>query len=86
LSLQTISTDLEACLFTKLDAPLLPQPTARRTRQKCTFDMKAMRQSARLSKKSAMPVMECAQRNMCRKLGLYTDKLAPWRIFYIYFV
>jgi hypothetical protein len=33
-------------LFTKLDAPLLPQSAAHRTHQRHTFDMTKVRQSA----------------------------------------
>jgi hypothetical protein len=56
-------------LFTKLDAPLLPQSAAHRTHQRHTFDMTKVRRSARLAKKPAILAVQRAQRNLCCKLG-----------------
>jgi hypothetical protein len=39
--------------------------------------MTVVRRNARLAKRPALPAMERAQRNLCRKLGIKTDKLDP---------
>jgi hypothetical protein len=39
--------------------------------------MSAVRRSARLAKKPAVPAVECAQRNLCRKLGLPAVESEP---------
>jgi hypothetical protein len=39
--------------------------------------MSAVRRSARLAKKPAIPAVERAQRNLCRKLGLLADEMEP---------
>nr|TKW08179.1 hypothetical protein SEVIR_6G012100v2 [Setaria viridis] len=56
---------------------LLQEPGLRRQRQRRTFDMTAVRRSARLAKKPTMPVTEKAQRNLCKKLGLTNEELTP---------
>ncbi|CAN6180490.1 unnamed protein product [Urochloa humidicola] len=64
-------------LFRSPPPPLVAQMPARRPRQRRTFDMKAVRRSARLAKKPTLPAVEKAQRNLCRKLGLADDELQP---------
>jgi hypothetical protein len=64
-------------LFTKPNVSLLPQPVTRRTRQRRTFDMTNVRQSAKLAKKPAIPMVEHAQRNLRRKLGHTVDEETP---------
>ncbi|CAN6328777.1 unnamed protein product [Urochloa humidicola] len=64
-------------LFCIPNAAIAVQPPVRRPRQRRTFDMTAVRRSARLAKKPAMPAAERAQRNLWRKLGLADDELAP---------
>lgn len=67
-----------AALFSTADPPALSMPLPRlRTRQRKTYDMSTVRRSTRLSKKPAIPAEEKAQRNLCRKLGIPTDELAP---------
>ncbi|CAN6372166.1 unnamed protein product [Urochloa humidicola] len=56
---------------------ILPQPPQRRQRQKRTFDMTAVRRSACLAKKPALPPLAKTQRNLYRKLGLPADEVAP---------
>jgi hypothetical protein len=65
--------DVDALFTTMEPAALLP-PTTRRTRLPRTFDMSAVRRSARLAKKPAIPAVERAQRNLCRKLGLQASE------------
>ncbi|CAO2038136.1 unnamed protein product [Urochloa humidicola] len=64
-------------LFCTHAAPIVVQPPVRHPRQRRAFDMTALRRSARLAKKPAMPAAERAQRNLWRKLGLADDELAP---------
>jgi hypothetical protein len=60
-------------LFTNLDPPL-QQPAPRHGRQRRVFDMKSVRRSARLANRPAIPAVERAQRNLCRKLGIQADE------------
>ncbi|CAL5021153.1 unnamed protein product [Urochloa decumbens] len=53
-----------------------PSPAPRR-RKRRTFDMSKVRRSARLANAPQMDAMRKAQRNLCRKLGLLPDELAP---------
>jgi hypothetical protein len=64
-------------LFTKPATPLLQQHPECRQWARRTFDMSKVRRSARLAKKSAVPVMERAQRNLWRKLGVTDDEMRP---------
>ncbi|CAO2192849.1 unnamed protein product [Urochloa humidicola] len=64
-------------LFRTPEAAVTNLPPARRARPRRTFDMTALRRSARLAKKPSMPAAERAQRNLWRKLGLEEDELAP---------
>jgi hypothetical protein len=64
-------------LFTAPTSVILQPPATRRLRQRRTFDMSAVRRSARLAKKPAVPAIERAQRNLCRKLGLPTAESEP---------
>ncbi|CAO2040102.1 unnamed protein product [Urochloa humidicola] len=64
-------------LFSSPPSPILSQAPARRPRQRRTFDMQAVRRSARLARKPAAPAVEKAQRNLCRKLGLAEEETAP---------
>nr|TKW29822.1 hypothetical protein SEVIR_3G420500v2 [Setaria viridis] len=64
-------------LFCNPPPPLLQEPGLRRQRQRRSFDMTAVRRSARLARKPPMPVTEKAQRNLCRKLGLTNEELTP---------
>ncbi|CAN6170775.1 unnamed protein product [Urochloa humidicola] len=64
-------------LFCSPPSPILSQAPARRPRQRRTFDMQAVRRSARLARKPAVPAVEKAQRNLCRKLGLAEEETAP---------
>nr|TKW17005.1 hypothetical protein SEVIR_5G337100v2 [Setaria viridis] len=57
--------------------PPCNEPGTHRQRQRRTFDMKAVRRSARLAKKPTMPATEKAQRNLCKKLGLTSEELTP---------
>nr|TKW39055.1 hypothetical protein SEVIR_1G154701v2 [Setaria viridis] len=61
-------------LFCNPPPPLLQEPEPRRQHQRRTFDMTAVRRSARLARKPSIPVTEKAQRNLCRKLGLTTEE------------
>ncbi|CAO2142046.1 unnamed protein product [Urochloa humidicola] len=64
-------------LFCTPEQAVINQLPTRRPRQRRTFDMTAVRRSARLAKKRNMPVAEKAQRNLWRKLGIQGDELAP---------
>nr|TKV97270.1 hypothetical protein SEVIR_9G483300v2 [Setaria viridis] len=64
-------------LFRTPTPPLIQAPEPRRQRQRRTFDMKAVRRSARLARKPSISVTEKAQRNLCRKLGLTPEETAP---------
>nr|TKW29143.1 hypothetical protein SEVIR_3G377000v2 [Setaria viridis] len=64
-------------LFRTPTPPLIQAPEPRRQRQRRTFDMKAVRRSARLARKPSISVTEKAQRNLCRKLGLTSEETAP---------
>lgn len=66
-------TDGVDALFCAADAPALAAPPAKPTRQRRVFNMDNIRRSARLAAKPAMPVIQKAQRNLCRKLGLHND-------------
>jgi hypothetical protein len=66
-------------LFTTMEPTALLPPTTLRTRLPRTFDMSAVRRSARLAKKPAIPAAERAQRNLCRKLGLQCERERPHR-------
>jgi hypothetical protein len=70
------AADVDA-LFTTLEPTALLPPTTRRTRRRHSFDMSAVRRSARLAKKPAIPAVERAQRNLCRKLGLQASEADP---------
>ncbi|CAN6372184.1 unnamed protein product [Urochloa humidicola] len=63
-------------LFCTPPPPIVNRPPARRPRQRRTFDMSAVRRSARLAKKPSKPAVERAQRNLCRKLGLTEEEAA----------
>ncbi|CAL4998682.1 unnamed protein product [Urochloa decumbens] len=65
-----------ADLFTTPEPPILPQLPQRRQRARRTFDMTAVRRSARLARKPALPTLEKAQRNLYRKLGVSTEEFA----------
>ncbi|KAG2620173.1 hypothetical protein PVAP13_3NG157800 [Panicum virgatum] len=47
------------------------------SRQHHTFNMSAVRRSARLANRAPMPAMERAQRNLWRKLGVSDEEFAP---------
>jgi hypothetical protein len=64
-------------LFTAPTPVVLQPPATRRLRQRRAFDMSAVRRSARLAKKPAVPAVERAQRNLCRKLGLPAVESEP---------
>ncbi|CAN6353293.1 unnamed protein product [Urochloa humidicola] len=64
-------------LFSSPAPAALLQLPVRRPRQRRVFDMSAVRRSARLAKKPAMPAIERAQRNLWRKLGVGDDEFAP---------
>lgn len=64
-------------LFVTPPQPLMQLQPQRCHRQRQVFDMTAVRRSARLAKRPAMPAVERAQRNLCRKLGLTDDDLKP---------
>ncbi|CAN6242633.1 unnamed protein product [Urochloa humidicola] len=51
-------------------------PPARRRRHR-TFNMTAVRRSARLANAPRIPAIQKAQRNLCRKLGLLNNELLP---------
>lgn len=70
--------DIDA-LFKALTSPALselpaPPPQPRRSRN---TDATTARRSARLAKKSCMPVIEMAQQNLWRKLGILHDDIKP---------
>ena len=84
-----------AALFVTPTQPLLQQPAAQvapapqrdptptpapRRRRRRTFDMSSVRRSARLSTTRPMTQMQRAQRNLCRKLGILNDEVAPIEI------
>lgn len=52
-------------------------PPAAVTRRRRTYDMSNVRRSARLAKKPALPAVQRAQANLCRKLGLTFEDRAP---------
>ncbi|CAN6333855.1 unnamed protein product [Urochloa humidicola] len=62
-------------LFITPQPPILWQRPA--TRQRRVFEMSAVRRSARLAKQPAMPPLEKAQRNLCRKMGITEDEFQP---------
>ncbi|CAN6248136.1 unnamed protein product [Urochloa humidicola] len=64
-------------LFASPAKAILQQPPPRRPRQRRTFDMTAVRRSARLAKKPVLPSLTKAQNNLYRKLGLAADEIAP---------
>ncbi|CAO2144644.1 unnamed protein product [Urochloa humidicola] len=64
-------------LFASPARAILQQAPSRRPRQRRTFDMTAVRHSARLAKKPALPSLTKAQNNLYRKLGLPADEIAP---------
>lgn len=64
-------------LFQTPPPPVLQQPAPRRARQRRNIDLTTVRRSARLAVKPTMPAEEKAHRNLCRKLGISTDELAP---------
>jgi len=75
-----------ASLFTTPPQPVLQPPApqralaptpAPRQHRRLTFDMSSVRRSARLSTRRPMTQMQQAQRNLCRKLGLYNDEPEP---------
>ncbi|CAN6358667.1 unnamed protein product [Urochloa humidicola] len=64
-------------LFTTPAPPLVHCPPVRAPRQRCVFDMSAVRRSARLAAKPAVPSMQRAQNNLLRKLGLQVKEHTP---------
>nr|TKV98179.1 hypothetical protein SEVIR_9G542400v2 [Setaria viridis] len=58
-------------------APLAQPESSKRRRPRRVFDMSTVRRNARLSTRRPMPAMQCAQHNLCRKLGLLNDDLQP---------
>lgn len=62
-------------LFCSATAPIVADLPARPARQRRVFNMESTRRSARLATKPALPAMEKAQRNLCRKLGLHNDEV-----------
>ncbi|CAO2170287.1 unnamed protein product [Urochloa humidicola] len=62
-------------LFSTPVPAVLPSLPPRAPRQRRTFDMSAVRRSARLANKPARPSVQRAQRNLCRKLGIPADEL-----------
>ncbi|CAO2179602.1 unnamed protein product [Urochloa humidicola] len=64
-------------LFTEPASPLLHYPPIRAPRRRRVFDMSAVRRSARLAAKPAMPSLQRAQNNLMRKLGLQVDERTP---------
>jgi hypothetical protein len=60
-------------LFCDPPPPALQQPALRRPRQRRTFNMTAVRRSARLAIKPRIPAVQRAQRNLCRKLDVCDD-------------
>ncbi|CAO1940014.1 unnamed protein product [Urochloa humidicola] len=65
-----------ADLFTTPEPPVLPEPPQRHQRTWRTFDMSAVRRSARLAQKPQIPAVAKAQRNLYRKLGVSTEEFA----------
>ncbi|CAN6373715.1 unnamed protein product [Urochloa humidicola] len=65
-----------ADLFTTPEPPILPQLPQRRQRARRTFDMTAVRRSARLARKPVIPSIEKAQQNLYHKLGVSTEEFA----------
>ncbi|CAN6329718.1 unnamed protein product [Urochloa humidicola] len=63
--------------FTTPPTPVLQHRPVRAPRRRRTFDMAAVRRSARLAKRPAMSSMQHAQRNLLRKLGLQESELQP---------
>ncbi|CAO2192151.1 unnamed protein product [Urochloa humidicola] len=72
----TVQQPQIADLFTVPEPPLLSQPPQQRQRARRTFDMTAVRRSARLARKPQIPSVEKAQRNLYRKLGVSTKEFA----------
>ncbi|CAN6311750.1 unnamed protein product [Urochloa humidicola] len=64
-------------LFTAPASPLHRCPPVRAPRRRWGFDMSAVRRSARLAAKPAMPSLQRAQNNLLRKLGLQVDDHTP---------
>nr|TKV92550.1 LOW QUALITY PROTEIN: hypothetical protein SEVIR_9G168700v2 [Setaria viridis] len=64
-------------LFAAPAPPILQQPPLRRQRTRRSFDMSAVRRSARLALKPSVPALQRAQRNLWRKLGVSDDELRP---------
>ncbi|KAG2629110.1 hypothetical protein PVAP13_3KG437701 [Panicum virgatum] len=64
---------LAAAIELGSDAPSSP----RRPRQRRTFDLTAVRRSARLAKKPVFTAEVRAQRNLLHKLGVPVEELAP---------
>ena len=64
-------------LFTALEPPLVLLPPQWCPQQRRTFDMSAVRRSARLAKRSLLPAVQRAQRNLWRKLGISNDEMKP---------
>ncbi|CAO2043195.1 unnamed protein product [Urochloa humidicola] len=64
-------------LFTTPPTPVLQHRPVRAPRRRRTFDMGAVRRSARLAKRPAMSSMQHAQRNLLRKLGIQESELQP---------
>ncbi|CAN6282295.1 unnamed protein product [Urochloa humidicola] len=64
-------------LFVRPPPAILPTNPPRVQRQRRTFDMSAVRRSARLAKKPTQPAAQRAQRNLCRKLGISDDEFRP---------
>ncbi|CAN6342775.1 unnamed protein product [Urochloa humidicola] len=64
-------------LFITPAPPLVQNKPPRAPRKKRTFDMTAVRRSARLANKPAVPSLQRAQRNLLRKLGLEGDETTP---------
>nr|TKV96712.1 hypothetical protein SEVIR_9G447000v2 [Setaria viridis] len=62
-------------LFAAPASPILRQPPPRRQRR--SFDMSAVRRSARLALKPSVPALQRAQHNLWRKLGVSDDELRP---------
>ncbi|CAO2163864.1 unnamed protein product [Urochloa humidicola] len=62
-------------LFSTPTPAVLPSLLPRAPRKWRTFDMSAVRRSARLANKSVQPPVLRAQRTLCRKLGIPADEL-----------
>ncbi|XP_072148759.1 uncharacterized protein [Setaria viridis] len=61
-------------LFATPPPPAIKQAPPQHARKGRTFDMTKVRRSARLAKKPALPAVERAQRNLCKKLGVGTNE------------